>query len=311
MLRNPAYQGSACFGKTEVCARQRITRPLRQKGGYSRRSSSSREKERSQWIEIAVPALVSKETFALAQERLAKNKELSLRNTREPTLLQGLLVCEQCGYGLYRTSTRTTRRQIKYYRCLGSDRYRHLRGPACSCRPIRQEYLDDLVWQELLRLLRTPQLIQAELERRRTESLNSSPVQQRQQQVKRELARLSQQMDKLLDAYQEGLMTLGDLRKRSPEIKKKIGALEQEQQNLNLRAVEDKRWIELSNSMETFLGRLNETAQRMTAAEKQKVLRTVVKQITVGKDLITIHHSIPVGTGLGSTEASYPLCTRG
>ena len=311
MLRNPAYQGSACFGKTEVCARQRITRPLRQKGGYSRRSSSSREKERSQWIEIAVPALVSKETFALAQERLAKNKELSLRNTREPTLLQGLLVCEQCGYGLYRTSTRTTRRQIKYYRCLGSDRYRHLRGPACSCRPIRQEYLDDLVWQELLRLLRTPQLIQAELERRRTESLNSSPVQQRQEQVKRELARLSQQMDKLLDAYQEGLMTLGDLRKRSPEIKKKIGALEQEQQNLNLRAVEDKRWIELSNSMETFLGRLNETAQRMTAAEKQKVLRTVVKQITVGKDLITIHHSIPVGTGLGSTEASYSLCTRG
>ena len=150
MLRNPAYQGRACFGKTEICARQRITRPLRQKGGYSRRSSSSREKGRSQWIEIAVPALVSPATFAAAQERLAQNKQRSLRNTREPTLLQGLLVCEQCGYALYRTSMRTTRRQIKYYRCLGSDRYRHLRGPACSCRPIRQDYLDDLVWQEVL-----------------------------------------------------------------------------------------------------------------------------------------------------------------
>src|SRR5712691_6811934 len=201
LLRNPADRGSACFGKTEVCARQRITRPLRQKGGYSRRSSSSKEKERSQWIEIAVPALVSKETFALAQERLAQNKQLSLRSTREPTLLQGLLVCEQCGYALYRTSTRTTRRQIKYYRCLGSDRYRHLRGPACSCRPIRQDYLDDLVWQELLRLLRTPQLIQAELERRRTESLNSSPLQLLLALLQRELTRLSQQMDKLLDAY--------------------------------------------------------------------------------------------------------------
>jgi site-specific DNA recombinase len=312
MLRNPAYQGSACFGKTEICARQRITRPLRQKGGYSRRSSSSREKERSQWIEIAVPALVSEEIFALAQERLAQNKRLSVRNTQEPTLLQGLLVCEQCGYALYRTSTRTTRRQIKYYRCLGSDRYRHLRGPACSCRPIRQDYVDDLVWQEVLRLLRAPELIQSELERRRTESLNTSPVQQRQDRVKRELTRLSQQMDKLLDAYQEGLMTLADLRKRSPEIKKKIGALETEQKNLNLRAVEDRRWIELSNSLETFLGRLNKTAQKMSAIEKQKVLRATVKQITVGKDLITIHHSIPVGAGCGSAErASYPLCTRG
>jgi site-specific DNA recombinase len=312
MLRNPAYQGSACFGKTEICARQRMTRPLRKKGGYSRRSSSSREKERRQWIEIAVPALVNEKTFALAQERLAENKQLSARNTRELTLLQGLLVCEQCGYALYRTSTRTTRRQIKYYRCLGSDRYRHLRGPACSCRPIRQEYLDDLVWQELLRLLRTPQLIQAELERRRTESLNSSPVQQRQEQVTRELTRLRQQMDKLLDAYQEGLMTLTDLRKRSPEIKKNIGALEKEQQNLNVRAVEDKRWIELSNSMETFLGRLNETAQKMTPVEKQKVLRTIVKQITVGNELITIHHSIPIGAGCQGVESSsYPLCTRG
>ncbi|MDO8684406.1 MAG: recombinase family protein [Armatimonadota bacterium] len=311
MLRNPAYQGRACFGKTEACARQKITRPLRQKGGYSRRSSSSQEKERSQWIEMAVPALVSPETFALAQERLAQNKRLSLRNTQEPTLLQGLLVCEQCGYALYRTSTRTPRRQIKYYRCLGSDRYRHLRGPVCSCRPLPGDYLDELVWQEILRLLRTPQLIQAELEQRRTESLNSSPVQQRQEQLQRELTRLSQQMDKLLDAYQEGLVTLADLRKRSPELKKKIGALEKEQQNLKVRAVEDKRWIELSNSMESFLSRLNETVEKMSAVEKQKVLRAVVKQITVGKERITIHHSIPVGAGCGSNESgSYPLCTR-
>jgi hypothetical protein len=81
----------------------KITRSLRQKGGYARRCSAKKERERSQWIEIAVPALVSRETFALAQERLAQNKRLSLRNTKEPTLLQGLLVCEQCGYALYRT----------------------------------------------------------------------------------------------------------------------------------------------------------------------------------------------------------------
>ena len=220
-------------------------------------------------------------------------------------------MCEQCGYALYRTSTRTTRRQIKYYRCLGSDRYRHLRGPVCACRPIRQDYLDDLVWQEILRLLRTPELIRAELERRRAESMNSSPVQQRQEQVKRELTRLGQQMDKLLDAYQEGLLTLAGLRKRVPELKMKIGGLEKEQQNLQVRAVENKRWIELGNSMEGFLARLNENVQKMDGAEKQKVVRAVVKQITVGKEMVTIHHSIPLGAACASKEpSSYPLCTR-
>ncbi|HEY6842223.1 MAG TPA: hypothetical protein VI114_13455, partial [Chthoniobacterales bacterium] len=38
-------------------------------------------------------------------------------------------------------------------RCLGSDRYRHLRGPICQCRPIRQDYLDELVWEQVMRLL--------------------------------------------------------------------------------------------------------------------------------------------------------------
>ena len=183
---------------------------------------------------------------------------------------------------------------------------RYLAGPAFSFQEVR-----GVAWEEILRLLRTPELIRAELERRRAESLNSSPLQQRHEQVKREVTRLGQQMDKLLDAYQEGLLTLADLRRRVPELKQKIGGLEKEQQNLQLRAVENKRWIELSNSMESFLGRLNENAKKMDAVEKQKVVRTVVKQITVGNDVVTIHHSIPLGTACArDTPSSYPLCTR-
>ncbi len=75
MLRNPAYEGKACVGKTEQTARQRVTRPLRQGGGFSPRDSSHREKPRKDWIEISVPALVSEATFAMAQELLEKNKK--------------------------------------------------------------------------------------------------------------------------------------------------------------------------------------------------------------------------------------------
>src|SRR5262252_7637114 len=97
MLRNPAYQGTACFGKTERVPRRKITRPLRQKGGFSPRSSANREREPQEWIAVPVPELVSAETFAMAQERLIENKRLSARRTKMPTLLQGLLVCGQCG----------------------------------------------------------------------------------------------------------------------------------------------------------------------------------------------------------------------
>src|ERR1044071_6704632 len=156
LLRNPAYRGRACYGKTELRPRQRITRPLRQRNGLASRDSANHERPRQDWIEIAVPALISEETFALAQEQLEQNKRHSPRRTIEPTLLQGMLVCEQCGYGLYRTSTYTSKQKLNYYRCIGSDGYRRLNGPVCTNRPIRQDYLDQFVWSEIIRLLDDP-----------------------------------------------------------------------------------------------------------------------------------------------------------
>jgi site-specific DNA recombinase len=136
LLRNPAYQGKACYGKTEQRPRQRITRALRQRNGIPKRSNSSgHERPRSDWITVPVPALVSEQTFALAQEQLERNKHHAQRRTLEPTLLQGMLVCQQCGYALYRCSTRTTRRRLYYYRCSGSDAHRQLKGafPSHGC----------------------------------------------------------------------------------------------------------------------------------------------------------------------------------
>ena len=39
----------------------------------------------------------------------------------------------------YRTSKRASKQKLYYYRCLGSDAYRHLHGTVCQNRPIRQD----------------------------------------------------------------------------------------------------------------------------------------------------------------------------
>jgi site-specific DNA recombinase len=71
MLRNPAYRGMACFGKTQEAARQhRDNRAVRMRGNPSRRSPRPlQEAPKDQWIQIPVPALVNERTFDLAQER--------------------------------------------------------------------------------------------------------------------------------------------------------------------------------------------------------------------------------------------------
>jgi len=297
MLRNPAYAGRAAYGKTASAPRIRITRPLRQKGGFSKRCSANRERPPEQWIEIAVPALVSETIFARAQERLAENQRLSRKNTRELTLLQGVLVCGQCGYSLYRTSTRTTKRQAKYYRCLGSDRWRHFMETPCGCRPIRVEDLDEAVWNQVENLLENPALIRAEIERRREESLQSNPVEKRRHSLEQALHRYARQSDKLLDAYQEGLLGLAELRQRMPSLRKKQAAAQKELENAHWQIMAEEQFRQVDQSLDAFLGRIKDRAQNLSVEEKQKIIRLLIKEVIIEKDTITVRHCLPI-TGI-------------
>jgi site-specific DNA recombinase len=303
MLRNPAYKGTACFGKTERAERQKVTRPLRQRGGFSPRCSSNRERPRDEWIEIPVPVIVKENTFALAQERLEQNKRLSPRRTIEPTLLQGMLVCSRCGYAFYRTSTRTSKRKIYYYRCLGSDDYRHPNGRVCDNRPIRQDYLDEMVWRHVVQLLEDPELIRTEIRRRIRQIQDSSPTKRRKEAVEKEINRVETSIEKLLDAYQEGLLRLEELRKRMPGLRKRQEALNSEFNTLEATAASHQGFLRLAENIEDFLGRLRNTADSMSMTDRQKILRLVVKEILVDLETIKIIHSIPV---TGPTPASEP-----
>ena len=292
MLRNPAYKGTACFGKTQRSERKKITRPLRQGGGFSPYSRAHRECPREEWIEIPVPALVEVETFELAQEQLEKNKRHAARRTLEPTLLQGMLVCARCGYALYRTSTRTSKRKLYYYRCLGSDRYRHLKGRVCPNRPLRQDYLDEKVWTAVMKLLQDPELVRAEIERRIRQIQQSHPRKQREESLARELTRVTTGIGKLVDAYQEGWIQLEELRLRVPQLRQRQKALESQLSHLKAADNDEEAFLRLADFLDDFLSRLRRNADSLSVTEQQRVLRLVVKEILVGEDTITIKHSI-------------------
>ncbi len=294
MLRNPAYQGKACYGKTEACPRQRLTRRLRQRQKLPSRNSANQERPRAEWIEIPVPPLVSAELFALAQEQLQQNKQHSLRRTIEPTLLQGMLVCQQCGYAFYRISTRTSKQKLYYYRCLGADSHGRRQGAVCDNRPVRQDALDKVVWNEIRRLLEDPTLIQSELERRKELARNADPLRKLDEELRREQARVEKNIDRLLTAYQEELVTLSQLRQRMPQLRKQEQAIESELQSLTMAAVEDAKYLQLAESLATFRNRLSLRAETLDVRQRQQILRLVVKEVLVGRDSITLRHSLPV-----------------
>ena len=288
------YERAQIIGKTKTTERKKITRPLRKRGGFSPRCSANVKRPKKDWIEIPVPAIVSPDVFSFAQERLEENKRYSQRRTKEPTLLQGMMACNKCGYAYYRTSTRTSRKKIHYYRCLGSDNYRFENGAKCKSKPIRQDYLDGIVWNQVIKLLEDPDLIRSELQRRINLIRNSNPVKQKKDQLKKELIHIRKGIDKLLDAYQEDLIQLDELRSRMPELRKREKSLNEELNCIEGDLKDQGLLLKLADNIEKFLSKLRGAADTMSVVERQKVLRLVVKEVLIDDENIRVKHSIPL-----------------
>src|SRR5271157_1524488 len=320
MLRNPAYRGTACYGKTDLQPRPQSTRFLRQRKRSPHPDTVNRERPRNEWIEVSVPALVEESVFALAQEQLQKNQHFSPRRTKRPCLLQGLLVCQQCGYARYGTSGGKPQHRLYYYRCQGADGYRWPQGTRCTNRPVRQDYLDQIIWAQIIALLEDEKLIQSEIDRRRETAGKTDPCERRKEILRSEQARLRNKMERLITAYQDGLLSLEQLRERMPNLKQQSQAVNSELQLLEMEKLDQAKYLKLAESLGGFRNKLRARAQTLDVKERQQVLRLLVKEILVGLDTLTIRHSIPIPSGdepppniPGSTpspQSDYPLRPR-
>jgi len=303
MLRNPAYAGAAVFGKTQVLQESPgLNRRARLEGRTTPRASRTVDRPRGQWTQIPVPAIVSTGTFERAQQRLADNKRYASRNTKVPSLLQGLAACSACGYGYYRTSTRTTNKKIYYYRCLGSDDYRYEGGRVCGNKPVRADYLDTVVWDHITGLLADPALIRAEISKRLHAARTSDPAARQRQRLQTEQAKAATAITAMIEAFSEQLITIDELRARMPHLRARQTNLRGQINAIDTQAADHDAYLQLAENLESFLAQLNSTAATVTIPERQRVLRLLVKDILVGPDKITIRHRIPARAGHASSS---------
>ena len=297
ILRNEAYIGKAAYLKTMSSGkRTRHNRTGRQKAGAVRRLTSRTARAREEWIELPVPVIVDEAVFARAQQQRAVNRRFSPRKTIEQTLLQGLCVCGHCGYAMGRhsggSSGTTLRRH--YYRCHGIDPWRRPHGAVCDNPVVRADELDEAVWKEVLALLENPELIQSEINRRLAVANDTVATRRRIDTLHSELARIETRLRRLLDAYQEEVITLDELRERKGPLQTRQQSIVSELKALQTAELDRASRLSLATTMERFLQRMREGAQSVSLAERQRIVRLLVREVQVGKETVTICHSIPI-----------------
>jgi site-specific DNA recombinase len=170
--------------------------------------------------------------------------------------------------------------------------------------------LDKFVWDQIACLLEDGTLIQAEIDRRKETARNTDPRRQRNEALRKEQARLGNNVERLVTAYQEGLLSLEQLRQRMLELNKKSQAVESELRSLETTAVDQVRYMQLAESLDGFRRKLCARAKTIDVYERQQILRLLVKEILVDANSLTIRHSLPIPQiSSGSNIAQPPNST--
>src|SRR5207248_10375297 len=158
----------------------------------------------------------------------------------------------------------------------------------------RQDYLDRFAWSELDRVLDDPGLTQSEIARRREAAQKAEPLRRREEELRREQVRVEKSRERLVTAYQEGLLTLPQLRQRMPALQKQTQAVESELQSLKMAAVDEAKYLQVAESLAGFRSKLRVRAEALDIVVRQQILRLLVKEVLVGVNTITRRYWIPI-----------------
>lgn len=234
LLKNPAFIGQATFGKTRCEPWRAPLRPRRGKSAMPKRPYSV-TRENTNPITIAVPALVSVALFEAANEQLAENRR-RYRQAKHGAryLLQGLLVCGGCGYAWcgqprYDKNSKIPEHPTGSYRCAGRMMGKHRPEDKLCCvtKPVSIAALDEAVWQDVCQLLRQPQRLEREYERRLKSEEEPSPT---SQSLTARIGHLKRGIARLIDAYSEGLLEKEEFEPKIRQMKERLARLEKEAQ---------------------------------------------------------------------------------
>src|SRR3989441_4202795 len=235
-LNNPAYQGTAAFGKTHQEPLHPRLRPQRGRPLQPRRAVSTVDVPQEEWFPIPVPALVEPEVCAAVQEQLRENQRHARQAPRGALyLLQGLVQCQHCGYAYYGKRLSPSARKGKprpyaYYRCLGTDAYRFGGERLCQNTQVRTDLLDVAVWREVSTLLAHPERLAEEYRRRlHPESSTKSPA---LATVETHLGKLRQGLPRALYKYSDGLICKQEFEPRILRLRRRIAQAEEQRQQL-------------------------------------------------------------------------------
>jgi site-specific DNA recombinase len=293
ILSNPVYTGAVFIGRYRVARarhRQSALRPVgHDHGGHPATGPQ-------EWEAVAqVPAIVTKEQFDLVQAKFAHNQQFARRNnTSHPYLLRALVSCGACHLSCTGRNRKVKAEDYAYYTCRGKGHpVISCRDEKCRSRYIPADQLDELVWKDLCEILTHPQTIAEALQRAQGGVWLPQELQTRRENLRKARVSLTQQTERLTDAYLAAVLPLEEYQRRRQELEQRQQGIAEQARQLEVSVGRHDELTGMVQSVETFCQRVQQGLAEATFEQKRQLIELLIDRVVVTNEEVEIRYVIP------------------
>jgi site-specific DNA recombinase len=247
---------------------------------------------RKDWVLVKVPAIISRELFEKAQEKLSKNKMLSKRRTKNIYLFQHKLICGFDGRrysSVFRRPDNPRHQGTIYYIC--PNKFRNQSPIKCKSHAIAESRLS-VVWENLKSILSNPEKVFTHL-KEYVEQRKGPDIREKINEIEKRIAFWKNKERRLAELYSEGIIDLEIYKKQWEECKKEESKLLEKRELLNQTLLDEEEREKRVTSLKELYQRLKDSLENASRQIKYEIIQRLVEKIVVKGNILEIEYNFP------------------
>jgi site-specific DNA recombinase len=248
-----------------------------------------RTKKQREIITREVPAIITEEQWAKAQQILKDNRIEADRNARRKYLLRGLIKCGICGLTYIGAAHPSyvrkdgVRKLKAYYVCNGKHAYRGPLSGKCTAKNLPRDWVEEMIWNQCVEFIQNPgdaiKELAASIEQ--TQSLRSNYEEEREV-IQKGIREKEHEKQRILDLYRREVISDLDVEEQIMKIRHETDHLKVQLKSLNEQIEAEKGLERDFNTAEELLSNLKaKLDNNPTFEDKRDIVKTLVKEIIV------------------------------
>ena len=218
-------------------------------------------RDSSEWIPMQCPAIIDRETFDKAEDKLHRNKTQKIHETNHIAMLSGVLYCADCGRKML--PVWNSKKTHRYYQC-----FSRIKKTPCKNHVVGVDVLDTMVWEIIKKHCKNEAILKKYIAQNQPKEKDNNDA------IIKELNSIESKRNAIMNWFSANLITAEESTQKLQVLKKREQAL-QEKLHTN------------KNSIPTNEIVKDAKKRKITQEEKRQfVLQHIQKVIVLRKDFV-------------------------